>query len=96
MIYYKWRKKYGGLRVVQANRLKELEHEISRLRKVVADQTIDIWILKDAAWENFKVRIINAGQSERYRKKQDIQKEGCARCLSNPGQRRDLIQSFQI
>jgi transposase-like protein len=43
--YYKWRKEDGGLRVDQAKRLKELEQENSRLRKVVSDLTIDsvIW-----------------------------------------------------
>ena len=53
MTYYKWRKEYGGLRVDQAKRLKELEQENQRLRKVVADQTIHISILKEAARGNF-------------------------------------------
>jgi transposase-like protein len=53
MTYYKWRKEYGGLRVDQAKRLKELEQENSRLRKVVADLTIDNSILKEAARGNF-------------------------------------------
>ena len=53
MTYYKWRKEYGGLRVDQAKRLKELEQENQRLRKIVADQTIDISILKEAARGNF-------------------------------------------
>jgi hypothetical protein len=44
---------YGGLRVEQAIRLKELEDENSRLRKVVADLTIDNSILKEAARGNF-------------------------------------------
>jgi transposase-like protein len=47
--YYNWRKEYGGLRVDQAKRLKELELENSRLRKVVADLTIDNSILKEAS-----------------------------------------------
>jgi putative transposase len=51
--YYKWRKEYGGLRVDQAKRLKELEQENSRLRKVVSDLTIDNSILKEAARGNF-------------------------------------------
>jgi len=51
--YYKWRKEYGGLRVDQAKRLKELEQENSRLRKVVADLSIDNAILKEAARGNF-------------------------------------------
>lgn len=51
--YYKWRKEYGGLRVDQAKRFKELEHENGRLRKIIADLTIDNSILKEAARGNF-------------------------------------------
>jgi transposase-like protein len=51
--YYKWRKEYGGLRVDQAKRLKELEQENSRLRRVVSDLSIDNVILKEAARGNF-------------------------------------------
>jgi len=51
--YYKWRKEYGGLRVDQAKRLKELEQENSRLRKVVSDLSFDNAILKEAARGNF-------------------------------------------
>ena len=51
--YYKWRKEYGGLRVDQAKRLKELEQENSRLRKVISDLTIDNSILKEAARGNW-------------------------------------------
>jgi putative transposase len=51
--YYKWRKEYGGLRVDQARRLKELEQENGRLRKVIADLTIDNSILKEAARGNW-------------------------------------------
>jgi putative transposase len=51
--YYKWRKEYGGLRVDQAKRLKELEQENSQLRKVIADLTIDNSILKAAARGNW-------------------------------------------
>jgi len=46
--YYRWRKEYGGLRVEQAKRLKELEKENARLKKVVADQALDNAILKEA------------------------------------------------
>jgi len=53
MTYYKWRKEYGGLRVDQAKRLKELEQENQKLRKVVADLSIDVVILKEAARGNF-------------------------------------------
>jgi transposase-like protein len=51
--YYKWRKEYGGLRIDQARRLKELEQENSKLRKVIADLTIDNAILKEAARGNW-------------------------------------------
>ena len=51
--YYKWRKEYGGLRIDQAKRLKELEQENSQLRKVIADLTIDNSILKAAARGNW-------------------------------------------
>jgi len=51
--YYKWRKQYGGLQVDQAKRYRELEVENQRLRKVVADLTIDNSILKEAARGNF-------------------------------------------
>ena len=53
MTYYKWRKEYGGLRVDQAKRFKEIEQENQRLRKVIADLTIDNSILKEAARGNF-------------------------------------------
>jgi putative transposase len=51
--YYRWRKEYGGLRTDQAKRLKELEKENARLKKVVANQALDMEILKEAASVNF-------------------------------------------
>ncbi|AIL13769.1 transposase [Candidatus Paracaedibacter symbiosus] len=51
--YYKWRKVYGGLKVNQARRLKELERENARLKRAVADLTLDKLILKEAAEGNF-------------------------------------------
>ena len=51
--YYRWRKEYGGLRLDQAKRLKELEKENGRLKKRLAEQTLDNAILKEAASENF-------------------------------------------
>jgi putative transposase len=50
--YYRWRKEYGGLKIDQAKRLKQLERENSRLKRVVADQALDISILKEAASGN--------------------------------------------
>jgi len=51
--YYRWRKEYGGLRMDQARRLKELERENARLKKLVADQALDNAILKEAAQGNW-------------------------------------------
>jgi putative transposase len=50
--YYRWRQEYGGLRLDQAKRLKELERENARLKKIVADQALDMAILKEAASPN--------------------------------------------
>ncbi len=51
--YSRWRKEYGGLRVDQARRLKDLERENGRLKKLVADQALDNAILKEVASGNF-------------------------------------------
>jgi transposase-like protein len=51
--YYRWRKEYGGLRVDQAKRLKRLEHENARLKKLVADLSLDNSILKEVSSGNF-------------------------------------------
>ena len=51
--YYKWRKEYGGMHVDQAKRLKQLEQENGRLKRVVADLTLDNAILKEVSRGNF-------------------------------------------
>ena len=51
--YQRWKKQYGGLRKDEAKRLKELEKENSRLKKIVADQALDNHMLKDLARGNF-------------------------------------------
>ena len=51
--YYRWRREYGGMRVEHAKRLKELDKENARLKKLVADLSLDISILKEAARGNF-------------------------------------------
>lgn len=51
--YYRWRREYGGLEVDQVKRLKELEKENQRLKKLVAEQALDNAILKEAARGNF-------------------------------------------
>lgn len=51
--YYKWRKEYGGMQVDQARRLKDLETENKRLKRAVADLTLDKQILQEVASGNF-------------------------------------------
>ncbi len=51
--YYRWRKEYGGMRADQAKRLKDLEKENTQLKKIVADQALDMAILKDVASGKF-------------------------------------------
>jgi transposase-like protein len=51
--YFRWRKEYGGLKLDQAKRLKELERENARLKRVVADLTLEKAMLKEVASGNF-------------------------------------------
>ena len=51
--YYRWRQKYGGMQPAMAKQLKALQKENSRLKKVVADQVLDMEILREAAQENW-------------------------------------------
>jgi transposase-like protein len=51
--YYRWRKEYGGIRTDQAKRLKDLERENARLKKLVAEAELDKAILREAAAGNF-------------------------------------------
>ena len=50
--YHRWRKAYGGINIDQARRLRELEAENTRLKRVVADLTVDKLILEEAVQEN--------------------------------------------
>ena len=51
--YYRWRKEYGGMKIDQAKRLKEIEKENARLKKLVADLSLDNAILKEVSRGNF-------------------------------------------
>ena len=51
--YYRWRKEYGGIKIVQVRRLKNLERENGRLKKAVAELTLDKLILKEALEGNY-------------------------------------------
>jgi len=50
--YYRWRREYGGMRIEQVKRLKELEKENTRLKRIVADLSLDNSILKEASRGN--------------------------------------------
>jgi putative transposase len=51
--YFRWRKEYGGLQVDQARRLKELQQENAKLKRLVAELSLDKLVLKDLASGNF-------------------------------------------
>jgi transposase len=51
--FYRWKSQYGGMKADQMKRLKELEAENARLKKIVADQALDIQMLKEVARGNF-------------------------------------------
>jgi putative transposase len=51
--YYSWKSKYGGMEISEAKRLKALEEENKRLKRLVAEQALDIQLLKDVASGNF-------------------------------------------
>jgi transposase-like protein len=51
--YFRWRREYGGLKTTQAKRIKDLERENSRLKKAVADLTLDKLILREALEGNY-------------------------------------------
>ena len=51
--YYRWRKEYGGLKLDQAKRLKELEKENTRLKRLVAELSLEKQVLRDVAQGNF-------------------------------------------
>ena len=51
--YYRWRKEYGGLKVDQAKRLKQLEKENGQLKRIIADQALDMAILREVASPKF-------------------------------------------
>lgn len=64
--YYRWRKRYGELSPDDARRLRELEGENARLKKLVADQALDIDMLKEISRGNFEPRAAPAGRCHVY------------------------------
>ena len=62
--YYRWRNKYGGMEISEARRLRELETENGRLKKLVADQALDIQILKEVNAKNGKPHAKESGRGD--------------------------------
>ena len=83
--YYRWRREYGGLRVDQAKRLKELERENSRLKRLVADQALDNAMLRDVAAGNFCARPSGAGRHPTARTRTRCRSGGPARSPARRG-----------
>ena len=82
--FYRWRSEYGGLRVDQARRLKQLETENSRLKRAVAELTLDNQILKEAAEGNFGTPTVAAFASNTSGQCWEYQSGGPARYWSSP------------
>ncbi len=83
--YYRWRKEYGGMRIEQAKKLKNLEKENGRLKKLVADLSLDNAILKEATEGNFSARPGNARSSSRSRRNLVFHRGGHAQYSGRPG-----------
>ena len=58
--YHRWRNRYGGMKADDAKRLKELERENARLKRIVADQVLENQALKEIAWGRMKVKLAPA------------------------------------
>jgi putative transposase len=88
--YYRWRKEYGGMRVDQAKRLKELEQENARLKKLVADLSLDNAILKEANRGNFQARPKKAGLPSMSMKSWESPSGGLVRSWAGPDRPRGM------
>ena len=85
--YYRWRKEYGGLKVDQVRRFKELERENLRLRRAVADLTLDKLILKEAAEGNFEAPSVAGAVFIMFARGTRCLSVGCAGSLANHARR---------
>ena len=85
--YYRWRAEYGGLRIDQARRLKQLEADNARLKRAVADLTLDNQILKETARGNFRALPVAASMSTMSRRTSISQSDAPAGLSTIPGPR---------
>lgn len=97
--YYRWKKEYGGLRLDQAKRLKELEGENARLKRLLADADLDKAILREAASGNFQARRSGGKQSlmcETLSGMSGCRNAGCVVCQVNRAAASDGVGTFAV
>ena len=94
--YYRWRREYGGLRIEQARKLKNLEKENARLKELVADLSLDNAILKEAAEGNFYARSGNAKSSSKSRRSLVFHKDGHVQYLVRSERHSDIFRVPQM
>lgn len=91
--YYRWRNEYGGFTVDQVKRLKELERENSRLKRAVAELTVDKLILKEAAEGNVYAQRAAGRPWNTAVRCWALPNAGCAGSWGSPGPRSDISGS---
>ena len=94
--YYRWRKEYGGMRVDQARRLQELEQENARLKKLVADLSLDNAVLKEANRGNFEARPKKAGPSSMSVTSWESPSGGLVRSWTSPARPRGMSGRYPM
>ena len=93
--FYRWRTEYEGLTIDQARRLKRLESENSRLKRAVADLTLDNQILREAAEGNFQALPVAAGASTTCRRPPEFQSDEPAGCWAILGPHSDTSRDLR-
>ncbi len=94
--YYRWRQKYGGMSPDMIKQLKVLQKENAQLKRLVADQALDISILKVAAEGNFQSRPDEDKLQNRFVESWDYQNARFVKYQSNPEARKGISQSCRI
>jgi len=88
--YYRWRQKYGGMSPDMIKQLKAVQKENAQLKRLVADQALDISILKSAAEGNFYSRPGEEGLFSRFAESWDFQNVRPVRCLNSQEVHKDI------
>src|SRR5215204_132074 len=93
--YYRWRKEYGGLELDQARRMKDLERENVRLKRLVADLSLEKQVLKDVASGNLKAPMGAGGRSKAFERSTISRSARPAGLSASPAGRSDTPLSFE-